>query len=275
MTRTAERNASPGEPGGPSTDEPTVAKAPRSWPWQLVVFAAFLAVWHVGVQAGWLSRRSFAEPGQVLAWMWEWHSTGESLPHLGFTLSAAAMGYLVGIALGSTIAVLFFFVPFLGRVFNPFMALVNGIPKIVLAPLLVLVFGLGLESKIATAGLLVFFASYFNFSGGLRSVNQVLIDNTRAMGASTPQMATSLYVPALVAWTISTLRVGIAFALLGVVVGEFVGSNQGVGWNIRLAGELAEPERLLGALITLGLIAALVDRLLVGVERRYSQWKLA
>lgn len=256
-------------------DQPEVTRPPRSWPWQLVVFAVFVAAWHVGVQLGLLSRRSFAEPAQVFAWMWDWHSSGESLPHLGFTLSAAGLGYLVGIVLGATVAALFVFVPLLGRVFNPFMALVNGIPKIVLAPLLVLVFGLGLQSKVAVAALLVFFASFFNFSGGLRSVSQVLIDNTKSMGASRPQMATSLYLPAMVAWTIATLRVGIAFALLGVVVGEFVGSSEGIGWNIKLAGELSQPDRLLGALITLGLIAAVIDRLLVSVERRYSQWKLA
>lgn len=256
-------------------DQPEVTGAPRNWPWQLVVFAVFVAAWHLGVHTGLLSRRSFAEPAQVFAWMWDWHATGASLPHLGFTLSAAGLGYLVGIVLGASVAALFVFVPFLGRVLNPFMALVNGIPKIVLAPLLVLVFGLGLQSKVAVAALLVFFASFFNFSGGLRSVNQVLIDNTRSMGASRLQMTTSLYLPAMVTWTISTLRVGIAFALLGVVVGEFVGSNQGIGWTIRLAGELTQPDRLLGALITLGLIAAVIDRLLVSVERRYSQWKLA
>lgn len=255
--------------------EPEVRRAPRNWPWQVLVFAAFVAVWHLGVQAGLLSRRSFAEPAEVFAWMWDWHSSGASLPHLAFTLSAAGMGYLVGIVLGATVAALFVFVPFLGRVFNPFMALVNGIPKIVLAPLLVLVFGLGLQSKVATAALLVFFASFFNFSGGLRSVNRVLIDNTKSMGASRLQMTTSLYLPAMVAWTISTLRVGIAFALLGVVVGEFVGASEGIGWTIKLAGELSQPERLLGALITLGLLAAVVDRVLVVVERRFSQWKLA
>jgi sulfonate transport system permease protein len=255
--------------------EPAVRRAPRNWPWQLLVFAAFVAVWHLGVASGLLSRRSFAEPADVFAWMWDWHSSGASLPHLGFTLSAAGMGYLVGIVLGASVAALFVFVPFLGRVFNPFMALVNGIPKIVLAPLLVLVFGLGLESKVATAALLVFFASFFNFSGGLRSVNRVLIDNTRSMGANRWQMTTTLYLPAMVAWTIATLRVGIAFALLGVVVGEFVGASEGIGWNIKLAGELNQPERLLGALITLGLVAAVVDRVLVVVERRFSQWKLA
>jgi NitT/TauT family transport system permease protein len=259
----------------PAPTEPEVTRAPRNWPWQLLVFAAFVVVWHLGVHTGLLSRRSFAEPTEVFAWMWDWHSSGASLPHLGFTLAAAGMGYLAGIVLGASVAALFVFVSFLGRVFNPFMALVNGIPKIVLAPLLVLVFGLGLESKVATAALLVFFASFFNFSGGLRSVNRVLIDNTKSMGASRLQMATSLYLPAMVAWTISTLRVGIAFALLGVVVGEFVGASEGIGWNIKLAGELNQPERLLGALITLGLIAAVVDRVLVVVERRFSQWKLA
>jgi NitT/TauT family transport system permease protein len=253
-----------------------LAAAPvrRLWQWRLGAVVAFVALWQAGVSTGVLSRRAFAGPWDVLVWFVDWHVSGTSLPHLGATLYAAALGYLMGLVAGAVAASLFVFVPFIGRVLDPYMALINSIPKVVLAPFLILAFGLGVTSKVATGALLVFVVSYFNIASGLKSVDQGFIHNARVLGASRLRMATTVYLPAILSWAMTTLRLGLGFALIGVVVGEFVGSTKGVGWNIKLAGELNQPERLLGALLTLAVIAAVIDRVFVSVERRFSRWKV-
>lgn len=256
-----------------------VAPAPqrrsRVWHFRILIGVGVLVAWHAAVVWGDLPRTAFAPPAEVLHWAWEWHSSGDSLPHVQATLLAAMAGYLVGVTLGGLVAALFTAVPFLGRVFDPFMALINGVPKIVLAPFLVLVFGLGVSSKVAVAALLVFVASFFTLASGLKSVDRRLLDNARVLGASRFAVVRTVYAPAMFTWVVSTLRIGLGFALLGVVVGEFVGGIEGLGWNIKLAGELAQPERMFGAMLTLALIAVVIDQLLTVAERRGARWRLS
>lgn len=243
------------------------------WHWQLLVAVVIVALWQLGSSTGALSARAFAPPADVLSWMWQWHSSGDSIPHVLATVSAAFLGYLVGVLLGVIVATTFVVLPFVERVFDPFMALINGIPKIVLAPFLVLVFGLGVSSKVAVAALLVFVASFFTLSNGLKSVDRYMLNNARVLGAGRIALIRTVYAPAMLTWVVSTLRIGIGFAMLGVVVGEFVGATQGIGWNIKLAGELSEPDRMLGAMLTLGLIAVCLDRLLTLAEKRGTAWR--
>lgn len=268
MTTTDVAVTSSAPPGPPP--EPRV----RLWQWQLLVVVVGVGLWQAGVSTGVLSEQVFPEPLGVLRWTWEWHASGASLPDLSATLTAVALGYATGVLAGALVATLLVFVPFLGRVFDPFMGLINGVPKIVLAPLFILVFGLGLSSKVATAALLVFVVSYFNFAGGLRSINRIYIDHVRCLGAARAQMARYLYVPAMATWTVTTLRVALSFAFLGVVVGEFVSSSEGLGRVIKVSASLLEQERLFGAFLTLAVLAACIDRVLVAIERKASAWKL-
>jgi NitT/TauT family transport system permease protein len=263
---------------GPDSQVPVTqegsSSATRVWLWRIVSVAGFGLAWAALLESGLLSRHSFAGPIETLEWFWSWHASGDSLTHLASTLTAAAMGYLIGLLLGAAVAALFVFVRGFESVLDPYMAVVNGIPKIIIAPFVVAVFGLGIWSKVTVAALLVFFVSFFNLVNGLKSVNRALINNLRVLGASHWRMATDLYVPAVFSWAMTTLRIGVGFALIGVIVGEFVGSTHGVGHVIKVAGELNEPARLLGALLTLFIFSILIDRLFSNIERRFSRWDI-
>lgn len=248
--------------------------AEHLWVWRLTTVIAFVAVWALAVEVGWVSSRLFVGPVEVLAWLWGWITSGDALGHVWATLSAALLGYLVGFVVGALIASLFVALPTLADVFDPYMAILNGIPKIVIAPLTVLVFGLGVGSKVALAALLVFFVTFFNIYNGLRSVDKALIANLRVLGAGRLRMALDLYLPAILTWAFSAMRLSVGFALVGVIVGEFVGAREGVGWTIKIAAEQNVPERLLGGLVVLGIIAAVVDNGLSRAERRTSAWRV-
>lgn len=246
----------------------------RLWPWWLASTAAAIGFWQIAIISGLLSERSFSRPADVGRWLWEWHSSGDSLRELSFTLQGAMAGYVLGVASGSLVALLFVAVPWIAEVMDPFMAMFNGIPKVVIAPFLITAFGFGLASKIAVSVLLVFFVAFFNIYAGLKSVDRAMVNNVRALGGSRWRLAKDLYLPAIVSWAMSTLRLGVGFALVGVVVGEFVGSTRGVGRLIKVAGDLAQPDALIGGLITLAVVAGVIDRALVVVERRFSKWTL-
>lgn len=259
-----------------SGDVPHLGRRPAEhlWVWRLATVIAFVALWALAVDVGWVSSRLFVGPLEVLAWLWGWITSGEALSHVWSTISAAILGYLVGFLAGAIVASVFVALPTVADVFDPYMAILNGIPKIVIAPLTVLVFGLGIGSKIALATLLVFFVTFFNIYNGLRSVDRALIANLKVLGASRVRMVLDLYLPAILTWAFSAMRLSVGFALVGVIVGEFVSARQGVGWTIKIAAEQNVPDRLLGGLVVLGIIAALVDTGLSRAERRTSAWRV-
>jgi NitT/TauT family transport system permease protein len=240
---------------------------------RLLAVVAFLALWRLLVGLGAVDRRTVSTPGSTAHWLWNWFSTGESWPQIGTTLWEALLGYLLGVGAGVLVSAVFFRIPFLERVFNPYMAVVNALPKVIVAPLLILVLGLGLSSKVVLAASLVFTVSFFNFMTGFRAVDHTIIDNSRMLGAGPVALARTVYVPALTSRAVATLRVCAALSLVGAIVGEFVGSNEGIGWNIRYGAELGNPERLMGCLVTLAVIAAVVDLILMRVERMLTRWR--
>lgn len=262
--------------GGLSTDSPRSPKGPDArsehiWLWRLVSLVAFFAIWTAAVEFGVISQRLFATPLEAFSWLIDWFVSGRAWTHLSATVQGALYGAIAGLVLGALVAALFAFVPLIAQVMDPFMAIVNGVPKIVIAPLVILIFGLGMPSKVAIAGLLVFFVTFFNLYSGLTSVDRRLIANLRILGARRRHMLIDLYLPAIVTWIFATLRISIGFALIGVIVGEFVGSTRGVGWTIKVSSEQLLPDQLFGALIALAIVAVIVDVGLSRVERRFSQ----
>lgn len=246
----------------------------RLWIWRVLTVVLAIAGWQASVSIGLISRKLIADPASVAAWLWEWHTRGEGPSALGLTLFEAAGGYVVGLLLGALVAAIFVRQPFIASVFDPYMALVAGIPLLVIAPFFLIAFGYGPASKVAVSAVLVFFLAFFNLYGGLRSVDRVLIDRVRLMGASLRRMTTDLYIPAVFVWAMSTLRTGVGLALVGAIVGEFVGSVGGVGRTISRASELDQPEVIMGGLLTLAIVAGILDRVFLSVERRYARWSV-
>lgn len=249
---------------------------PRTWvwPWQLLSVAVIIGLWALAVQTGIAPRSAFSTPPEVVHWLGGWFADGTAWADIKATLVAALLGYAVGIVAGLVFAALFAFVPGVAAVLEPYMSLLNGIPLIVIAPLFLLLLGIGVASKVAIAAIIVFFLAFFSLYNGFRSVDRNLINHAKVLGAGPLRLATVVYLPAVVSWVLNTMRVGIGFAFIGVVVGEFVGGNQGIGVEINLGQQLNKPEQTVGGIVALVIIAAVLDWVIAKIETRFAQWQV-
>src|ERR1700743_52022 len=198
------------------------------WPWQLLSVAVVIALWTLAVQTGFAPRSAFSTPGAVAKWLGGWVSDGTAWADIKATLGAALLGYVIGVVVVLVFAAVFAFVPGVALVLEPYMSLLNGIPLIVIAPLFLLLLGIGVASKLALAAIIVFFLAFFSLCMGVSSVARTLVTHARVLGAGPFRLAGIVYLPAVLSWVLSTMRVGIGVALIGGAGGVVGGGKQGL-----------------------------------------------
>jgi NitT/TauT family transport system permease protein len=240
---------------------------------QVLLAAAFLTAWQWGATVGLLDRFFFSRPGDVAERVWKIFAAGSVWTNLGTTLLEAALSFFIGVALGVLFGFLLARNRFLAALLGPYIRISNALPRVVLAPIFLLWFGLGIWSKVALGVTVVFFIVFFNTFQGVREVDAVILDNARMLGASERQLIRHVLIPSALTWIFSSLQISIGFAIIAVVVGEYLGASRGVGYMIAQAegafdttGVFAGMTILAGVVLIVG---ALVDRL----ERRLLRWK--
>ncbi len=241
--------------------------------WRLLVLAGFLALWEQSVRRGWIDRFFVSQPSLLLRQTWDWLASGYVFRHLWVTMEEMLLGFLAGTLLGILVGFLFAFVPSVARIFEPLMVLLNALPRVVLAPLFVLWFGLGLLSKVVMAVSLVFFVVFFSTYTGLREVDRDIVNNARILGGSRRNLIQHVYIPSAMTWIFSSLRTSIGFALIGAVVGEYLGASEGMGWVIAYAEAQFNSTQVIAGLIVLMAVVALMDFGLKRLEAHFSHWK--
>ena len=193
---------------------------------------------------------------------------------IGLTTLEAALGYALGVAIAILLVAVIVPVRALDRFFAPFIAMANALPKIVLAPLFILWLGFSITSKVLFVAAGIFFLIFYGVYSGVRSIDQVLLDNARVLGASRLRLVVDVYLPSIVGWLISSLRLSSAWALTGAVVSEYLGSNSGIGYRIALAQQTLDPSTVIAGIVAVAVLAVVVDRALVLIESRYTQWRV-
>jgi NitT/TauT family transport system permease protein len=240
---------------------------------QALLVALFLAAWEWAVVTGRLDRFFYSQPSAIARQLWIWFSSGSVWPHVGITLVATLLGFAGGTLLGLVVGFMLARSAALGTIFEPLLALLNGMPRVVLAPLMILWFGLGLASKVALSVLVVFLIVFYAVYSGIREVDRNLIANARILGANERQLTWHVLIPSALTWIFSSLRVSVGFALVGAVVAEYLGSNQGVGFLIANASSFFQATGVFAGLIVLMLMVGAINFVLRAVERRFSAWK--
>ncbi|HTC98140.1 MAG TPA: ABC transporter permease [Bradyrhizobium sp.] len=232
----------------------------------------FLLFWQ------WASGRLIKElyvskPTAIAARLYELFSSGEIYPHLWTTGQELVFGYVIGVAGGVLGGYALGRSPRLARIFEPYVMAFYGVPKIALAPLFIIWFGIGMGSKIALASIMVFFLVFYNVFAGVRSVDRELVNLTRVMGANQRQLTYHVYLPAAAPYVMLGMRMAIPYSVIGVIVGEFTSSTQGLGLFIHEASATYDPAGVFaGIVILLSFVVAagaLADRL----ERRLLRWR--
>lgn len=251
---------------------------------QALVLIVFLGVWHIGttvafgVQANGkpfylLPPFFFSTPGEVIARVVKMFMDGSIYRHLGITLLEAVLAFAIGSISGVLVGFAFARRPLLAAVFDPYIKMLNALPRVVLAPIFALWFGLGIWSKVWLGVTLVFFIVFFNVYQGVREVPQVVLSNARMLGMNERQLLRHVYWPAALSWVFSSLHTSVGFAMVGAVVGEYLGSSAGLGYLIHQAEGVFDVTGVFAGMVILTIFVMVVDVVVTRVERRLLHWR--
>lgn len=241
---------------------------------QTLVAVLLVAVWEIGAAAGWLDPFFYSRPSAIAGELIGWFATGYIWPHIWATLSETLLGFAIGtlaaVIVGFALGRSFLF----GDIFEPFIAAFNGIPRIILAPLFLLWFGLGIESKVALVVTVIFPIVFYSVFSGIREADQGLIDNARVMGASRRDITWTVLMPSALSWIFSSLKVSVGFAISAAVVAEYMGANAGLGYVIADSFAFFRATGGFAAMLLLLVIVTVLNLMLGALSRRLMAWKI-
>jgi NitT/TauT family transport system permease protein len=244
---------------------------------RISVFVLIVGGWEVLARAKVLDPFFFGQPSKIISQIQVWISDGTEAGSLwtqiGVTLEEAILGFLIGVAAGIVCGIALGRVRILAEVFGPYIKILNSIPRIVLGSIFIVWLGLGLSSKVALAIVLVFFAVFFNAFQGTREVDRNLVANARILGASGRQVTFQVVLPSALTWIIASLHVSFGFALIGAIVGEFLGAQKGLGLLISQAQGTFNPNGVFAAMLIIAVVALAAEGLITLLERRLLAWR--
>ena len=245
---------------------------------QILVMLVFLLVWHVVTTTSLFGdvktmQFFFLTPAAVLTRTFKQLTSADIYYHLGITLTETVLAFVIGSLAGILFGFAFARRELLSAVFDPYIKAANALPRVVLAPIFALWFGLGIWSKVALGFTLVFFIVFFNVYQGVKEVSPVILANARMLGASPRQLLRHVYLPSAMAWVFSSLHNSVGLAFVGAVVGEYLGSSQGVGYLILQAEGSFDINTVMAGILVLTAFALLLDALVGRIERRLMRWQ--
>ena len=247
---------------------------------QLAVAVIALALWQVFATVPVFGKILlppffFSTPVDVFSQVVKWFSTGTIWKHLFITLSESLLAFVIGSALGVLIGFWFARQPRIAAIFDPYVKMVNALPRVVLAPIFTLWLGLGIWSKVALGVTLVFFIVFFNVYQGVKEVSTTVLDNGRMLGMNDRQLMRHVYWPSALSWMFSSLHTSVGFAVVGAVVGEYLGSAAGLGYLIQQAEGIFDVAGVFAGMFVLSVFVVIIDFGVTLVERRLLVWRPA
>lgn len=216
----------------------------------------------------------FGEPVKILVCIWSWFVTDANIyQHLGVTLAETLMAFFIGSLLGLGGGLWLALAPLTSAILDPYIKAMNAMPRIILAPIFSVWFGLGLASKVALGVTLVFFIVFFNVYQGVKEVSPVILANARMLGANQRQLLRHVYLPSATSWVFSSLHTSVGLAFVGSVVGEYLGSSQGVGYLILQAEGSFDINTVMAGIVVLTIFALVLDAAVGKIESRLMKWQ--
>ena len=252
--------------------------------WQLALLVALIAFWYVMTTPGLIppfmfdnDRQAaffFGEPVRVAERIWTWFVTDADIyQHLGVTLTETVLAFAIG-AIGGLLGGLWLALsPMASAILEPYIKAMNSMPRIILAPIFAVWFGLGMGSKVALGVTLVFFIVFFNVYQGVKEVSPVVLANAKMLGASQKQLLRHVYLPSATSWVFSSLHTSVGLAFVGAVVGEYLGSSQGVGYLILQAEGQFDINTVMAGILVLTTFALVLDAAVGRIEKHLMKWQ--
>ena len=252
--------------------------------WQIGLLLAIFAFWHLATTPGLLpplvfdndqqAAFFFGEPLKIFGRVWAWFVTrGDIYQHLWVTLLETVLAFGIGTGLGLGGGLWLALSPLAAAIADPYIKAANSMPRVILAPIFAVWFGLGIASKVALGVTLVFFVVFFNVYQGVKEVSPVVLANARMLGASRRQLLRHVYLPSATSWVFSSLHTSVGLAFVGAVVGEYLGSSRGVGYLILQAEGAFDINTVMAGILVLTAFALLLDTAVSQVEKRLMVWQ--
>ncbi|HWK83340.1 MAG TPA: ABC transporter permease [Caldimonas sp.] len=254
--------------------------------WQVALLVAVFVVWHLLTTPGLLptfmfenDRQAaffFGEPVKIFGRIWRWFIVNADIyEHLWITLVETALAFAIGTALGLGCGLWLALSPLAAAICDPYIKALNSMPRVILAPIFAVWFGLGVASKVALGVTLVFFIVFFNVYQGVKEVSPVVLANARMLGASRRDLLRHVYLPSATSWVFSSLHTSVGLAFVGAVVGEYLGSSRGVGYLILQAEGSFDINTVMAGILVLTVFALALDAAVGRIERRLMRWQPA
>jgi NitT/TauT family transport system permease protein len=270
----------------PASDEASIAAAARRrarnrtlkvWAARALTLVIIVGGWQLFTAQKIVDPFFFGQPTGIVSQLKDWvqHGTeyGSLWLQIWVTMKEALLGFLYGVIAGIFFGVLLGQIPFLADVLGPYIKVMNAIPRIVLGSIFVVWLGLGTSSKVLLAAVLVFFVVFFNAFQGVREVDRNLINNARVLGASRLAIVRHVVVPSALTWIIASLHVAFGFAVIGAIVGEFLGATKGLGLVIASSQNHFSPDGVFAAMLIIAVIALTAEGLIGQLERHLLAWR--
>ncbi len=244
---------------------------------RVLILVVFIGGWQFLTSVGIIDPFFWGQPSgiwdQIVTWVTQGTAQGPLWQQIAVTLVEAILGFVIGVVFGVIFGILLGRNRFLADVLGIYIKALNSIPRVVLGPIFVIGLGLGIQSKVALAAVLVFFIVFFNAFQGVREVDRTLLANARILGASERQLSNSVIIPSALSWIFASLHTSFSFALVGAVVGEFLGSTEGIGLMIQNAGATFNANGVFAAMLILAVVALLSEALITALENRLIKWR--
>ncbi|WP_204623440.1 ABC transporter permease [Crenalkalicoccus roseus] len=245
----------------------------RLWIRRLIALSLLIALWELAGRAGLLDPLYFSTPSEVALVGAGLFLDGSIWPHLQATFTAALLGLGAGLAIGVALGFAAALVRPLADLLEPVMMLLNAIPRVILAPLFVIWLGIDLGSKVALATVLVAVLVFFAVYGGVKEVDQRLVERVRTLGGGRAVLVREVYIPSVTAWVMGNLKVAVGFAFTGAVVGEFVASARGLGYLLQFAQSTYNASLSLALVVMIMAFVLVLFMLSEALERRLLRWR--
>jgi NitT/TauT family transport system permease protein len=256
--------------------------------WQIALLVLLLVLWHLASRnAQWAF--FVGQPIVVAGRIWSWFmpiaippnrlypeglaGNADIYVHLGTTLLETVLAFVIGTLLGMACGLWLALARTPSLILDPYIKAANSMPRVILAPIFALWFGLGIWSKVALAVTLVFFIVFFNVYQGVREVSPVVLANARMLGANRRQLLRTVYLPSATSWVFSSLHTSVGLAFVGAVVGEYLGSARGVGYLILQAEGTFDVDTVFAGIVVLTAFALVLDAIVGVAERRLMTWQ--
>ena len=260
-----------------------VARQRRYWAivmfWRLAILALLLGSWEVTARTGIIDSFFYSYPSAIFARLWELIRDGtDEAPlwyHLWITMQESLLGFIFGSIGGIASGVALGRNKLLADIFSVYIKTFNAIPRIVLAPIFVLLFGFEIWSKVALSLVMVFFVVFANAFQGVREADRAMIANARILGASDWQVTRSVILPSAMSWIFASLHISFSFAIVGAIVGEFIGSRYGIGFIIQTARGLHDTAEMYATILIILVVVLVAEYLMTQIEHRLAKWRPA